>query len=105
MRLRFRLLALILGSALILSPAVAQETIKIKVVERYTLAAEQIYHRSPARDNPTHQLTLTLVYFTGSDWPRETMEEAVRNVAEILEQCGLLLRQVELVRVDAPQRY
>jgi len=99
------LLALILGSALILSPAVAQETIKIKVVERYTLAAEQIYHRSPARDNPTHQLTLTLVYFTGSDWPRETMEEAVRNVAEILEQCGLLLRQVELVRVDAPQRY
>lgn len=105
MRLRFRLLALILGSALILSLANAQETIKIKVAERYTLAAEQIYHRGPARDNATHQLTLTLVYFTGSDWPRDAVVEAARHVAEILEPCGLLLRQVELVRVDAPQDY
>jgi hypothetical protein len=105
MRLSFNLLALIFGTALILSPAVAQETIKIKVAERYTLAAEQIYPRGPARNDATHQLTLTLVYFTGSGWPRDAMEEAVRNVAEILEQCGLLLRQVELVRVDAPQRY
>lgn len=105
MRLSFNLLALIFGTALILSPAVAQETIKIKVAERYILAADQVYRRGPARDDATHQLTLTLVYFTGSDWPRDAMVGATRHVAEILEQCGLLLRQVEFVRVDAPQRY
>jgi hypothetical protein len=105
MKLRFRMFALIFGSALILSPAVAQETIKIKVAERYTLATKQIYPRAPARNNATHQLALTLVYFTGSDWPRDAMVGAARRVAGILEPCGLLLRQVELVRVDAPQRY
>jgi hypothetical protein len=105
MRLNFNLLALIFGSALILSPAVAQETIKIKVAERYTLAADEFSFRGSERNNATHQLTLTLVYFTGSDWPRDTMVGATRHVAEILEQCGLQLRQVELVRVDALQRY
>ena len=96
---------MIAGTALTFSLAEAQETIKIKVAERYTLAADQVYRRGPAPHNATHQLTLTLVYFTGSDWPRDAMVGAARNVAEILEQCGMLLRQVELVRVDAPQRY
>ena len=105
MRLRFRLSALIFGIVLTFSPANAQEPIQIKVAERYTLAADQVYRHDPARHNATHQLTLTLVYFTGSDWPRNAMVEAARKVAEILERCGMLLRQVELVRVDAPRRY
>ena len=105
MRLRFRLSALIFGIVLTFSLGNAQEPIQIKVAERYTLAADQVYRHDPARHNATHQLTLTLVYFTGSDWPRNAMVEAARKVAEILERCGMLLRQVELVRVDAPRRY
>ncbi|MEX2164440.1 MAG: hypothetical protein WD823_09380 [Sulfuricaulis sp.] len=105
MRLRFRLSALIFGIVLTFSPANAQEPIQIKVADRYTLAADQVYRHDPARHDATHQLTLTLVYFTGSDWPRNAMVEAARKVAEILERCGMLLWQVELVRVDAPRRY
>jgi len=105
MRLRLRLSALIFGIVLTFSLGNAQEPIQIKVAERYTLAADQVYRHDPARHNATHQLTLTLVYFTGSDWPRNAMVGAARKVAEILERCGMLLRQVEFVRVDAPRRY
>jgi hypothetical protein len=96
---------LIFGTALIFSLTDAQETIKIKVSERYTLAADQVYRRDRVPHNATHHLSLTLVYFTGSDWSRDAIVGAAGNAAEILEQCGMILRQVELVRVDAPQDY
>lgn len=99
------MLALIFGSALLFSPVNAQEKTKIKVSERYVLAADQVYRRGPALPNAAHQLTLTLVYFTGGDWSRDAIVGAARGAAEILEQCGMLVRQVELMRVDAPQRY
>ena len=95
----------ICGTVLIVSLANAQETAKIKVSERYALAADQIYRRGAAPHDATHQLTLTLVYFTRSNWSRDTIVRAAGSAAEILEQCGVLLRQVELVRVDAPQHY
>lgn len=106
MRLSIRLLARVIsGIALIFSLANAQETAKIKVSERYTLAADQIYRRNATPHDATHQLTLTLVYFTRSDWSRDAVVSAARSAAEILEQCGVLVRQVELVKVDAPRHY
>lgn len=106
MRLSIRLLArVIFGAVLISSLANAQETAKIKVSERYTLAADQIYRRNATPHDATHQLTLTLVYFTRGDWSRDAVVSAARSAAEILEQCGVLVRQVELVKVDAPRHY
>lgn len=106
MRLSIRLLAcVIFGTVLFFSLANAQETPKITVSERYTLAADQIYRRHTAPHDATHQLTLTLVYFSRSDWSRDTVVSAARRAAEILEQCGVHVRQVEVVKVDAPQHY
>lgn len=103
MERRFRLLALFLAIAPVLSLANAQETIKIS--ERSILTADQVYRRGPAPRNATHQLTLTLVYFTGGKWSRDAVVGVAGSAAEILQQCGVRLRQVEVVRVDAPQRY
>ena len=69
------------------------------------MAADQLYSRDSTRHIATHQLALTLVYFTGSDWSRDAILEAIRNTAKILEQCGTLLRHIELVRVDASEKY
>jgi hypothetical protein len=105
MGLRFRLSALIFGIVLTFSPANAQDTIKIKVSERYTLAADQIHRRDPARHDATHYLTLTGAYFTGTEWSPTAVVEAILHAAKVLEQCGLILQQIELVRIDAPSRY
>lgn len=105
MTLLIRLLALSLGAGLIFSPATAQETTKIKVAEKETLPARQVYGADSAARNSTHHLTLTLVYFTGGNWPRDAVVRTAGNAAKILEQCGVRLRQIEIVRVDAPQRY
>lgn len=106
MRLGFRTLACVIAAtALIAGLANAQEAIEIEASERYPLATDRVYRQDPARRHATHRLTLTLVYFTDSDWSRDAVVQAVGNAAEILEQCGMLLREVELVRVAAPRRY
>jgi hypothetical protein len=105
MRLSFRSPSLFFGIVLTFSLANAQDTTDIKVSERYTLTADQIYHRVAARRDATYYLTLTGVYLTGGEWSHSAMVEAFRHAAEILEQCGLILRQIELVRIDAPPRY
>lgn len=95
----------IAGAMLLTGLAHAQERIDIRVSERRALAADRIYPRHPALETTTHQLTLTLVYFSDGDWPIETIVGATRNVANILEQCGVRLTGAELVRVEAPRRY
>ena len=99
-----RLLILIFGAGLIFGPAGARER-TIEVSERYTLAGDQLYGRDAAPAEATHELALTLVYFTGGDWPHATILGAVRATAEILQPCGVRLRRIEVVRVEAPQRY
>jgi hypothetical protein len=102
----FRLLAnSLFATALIACVATAQEEAKIRVSERDILTFDRIDRRHTAHLDPTHQLMLTLVYFTGNDWPRTSIVKAARSAAEIFEQCGISLRHVELVRVDAPERY
>jgi hypothetical protein len=103
MTLPARLIAGLLGTWLTFAPVHAQEP-AIKVAERQTLSAAQVYRTGSALRNPAHKLTLTLVYFTGG-WPRNAVVRAAGSAAKLLEQCGVGLRQVELVRVDAPQRY
>ncbi len=75
------------------------------MAERELLPADRLPRRNSAPRNTTHQLTLTLVYFTGGAWSRDAVVTTAMNAAAILEQCGVRLRQVELVRVDAPTRY
>lgn len=103
MSLPVRLIAALLGALLTFTPPHAQET-AIKVVERQALSAAQVYRTDSALQHTTHQLTLTLVYFTGG-WPRNAVVRAAGSAAKLLEQCGVGLPQLELVRVDAPQRY
>ena len=92
-------------TALFSGPANAQETAKIEVSERYTLAADRIYPHGAAPRDATHQLTLTLVFFSGGDWSRDTVVSTARSAAEILNQCGVFVRQIQVAKVDAPQRY
>lgn len=103
MSLPVRLIAALLGALLTFTPPHAQEA-AIKVVERQTLSAAQVYRTDSAPRNAAHQLTLTVVYFIGG-WPRNAVVRAVGAAAKLLEQCGVGLRQVELVRVEAPPRY
>ncbi len=79
----------------------ARQATEIRVAERSTLP---VPGASPLL-REAHQLTLTLVYFTAGDWPRDAVVAAAVDAAQILGQCGVRLRQVELVRVDAPERY
>jgi hypothetical protein len=95
----------IAGVALFAGLAHGLEAIEIKVTERRALAADRIYHRVPAIGTTTHQLTLTLAYFTDGGWPLDTIIGATRDVAKILEQCGVYLSNAELVQVEAPRRY
>ena len=106
MRLSYRVITgMTAVTALFVGKAHGQEAIEIKVAERHSLAADSIYPRVPALNTTTHQLKLTLVYFTDGGWPRDTLVGATREVATILEQCGVRLSNVELVRVEAPRRY
>jgi hypothetical protein len=95
----------IAAAALFSGLARAQENIEIRVSERYRLGVDRIYVRAPAANTMTHQLTLTLVTFTGGDWPRDIIVEAMRNTAKILENCGVRLVDTELLQVEAPPRY
>jgi hypothetical protein len=47
---------------------------------------------------------LTLAYFD-SEWSRHTIVDATRGAARILTQCGVWLRRVDVVRIDAPSDY
>lgn len=101
-----RLLVLVLyGTALVLGSADAQETTKIKVVERTALPARQVYGSDLAPPAATHELTLTLVYFTDGIWSRNAMLAATRAALKILAQCDVRLRRAYIIRVDAPAPY
>ncbi len=99
------LAGMIAVAALFAGLAHGQEIIEIKVMEQRTLKADRIYPRVPAIETTTHQLTLTLVYFTDGGWPLDTIIGATRDAAKILEQCGVRLSDAELVRVEAPRRF
>lgn len=98
-----RLLLFALGTGLIAGPVNAPQAAEIEISERATLPGPQAQHRMPP--DAAYQLTLTLVYFTGGVWPRDAAVGAAREAAKILQQCGVVLRQLELVRVAAPPRY
>lgn len=102
----FRLLArTTLLAALTCGSAQAQPAAAIKVQERQTLASTQLHgHYTPPR-TATHELKLTLVYFPGSGWSRDTILAATGAAAQLLGQCGVRLAQAELMLVDAPQQY
>lgn len=85
--------------------AQAQPLAEIKVLERQALGASELrgHHASP--EASTHELKLTLVYFSGGSWPRDAILQAAGEAAGIISQCGVRLAQVELMRVDALQQY
>ena len=95
---------LILFYALAVCPARAQDSASIKIVARETLPAEQIYLGDPPHKT-TRELALTLVYFSGGDWPHETILGVVRGAGMLLAQCAILVPRIEFVRTDAPKRY
>lgn len=85
--------------------AQAQPAAEIKVMERQTLNAGDLraHYEPPAAS--THELKLTLVYFSWGSWQRDEILKATGAMAGLLGQCSVRLAQVELVRVDAPQQY
>ncbi|HEX9813038.1 MAG TPA: hypothetical protein VGA88_13255 [Burkholderiales bacterium] len=96
----------VLGSsclaALSVGPAVAQEDSTIRIVERFTLAAEQIAGTGAPAEN---RMALTLVYFNAGAWSLDAALDATRGAARLLKQCGVVAARLEAVRVDAPRKY
>jgi hypothetical protein len=80
-------------------PAQARDEALPTVLERREAPIEQ------SGDVQTHRLDLTLAYFREGGWTEETILSALRQSAGILGQCGLALATVELVQIDAPDRY
>ncbi len=103
---RFRLFArTALITALMVSGAHAQEAATIEVLERQIVSAAHLYGPAAPPRAATHELKLTLVYFSDSGWPREAILEATRSAAVILGQCGVALQEAQLVLIKAPERY
>ncbi len=105
MRPRLRYLAraalyAVLGCSVQMLPAA-----EIKVLERQMLDVSRLQGDGNRRDVPVHELKLTLVYFSGGNWPRDAILQATEEAAGILSQCGVRLSQIELMRVDAPQQF
>lgn len=110
LNLPYRISGLILAS-LILAPlagalaalaAQAQDAGSITVLDRHTVAFERADDDGRA---PSSELRLTLAYLDGSGWSADTILAAIAQSARILRQCGVSLRQAELVRISAPDRY
>ncbi|MFN7085663.1 MAG: hypothetical protein ACK4N4_03435 [Burkholderiales bacterium] len=85
--------------------AQTQPAAEIKVQERQILGASQLRGHHAPRGTSTHEITPTLVHFSGSGWPRDAILKAAGAAADILGQCGVRLAQAELMLVDAPQQY
>ena len=76
-----------------------------RVAERHTLLPERIYRSEHALATATHDLSLTVAYFTESPWTHSAVVRATRAALEILSQCRLSVRRLDVVRIDAPRRY
>jgi hypothetical protein len=77
---------------------------RFAVAERDALSVKQIYNHALPRRGPAYTFVLTLAYFD-SEWSRHTIVDATRGAARILTQCGVWLRRVDVVRIDAPSDY
>ena len=53
----------------------------------------------------TQRLRLTLAYFKDGGWTREEIVAATAQSAAILGQCGVALARIELVLIDAEERF
>lgn len=68
----------------------------------------RIEHRASLRDlapptTITHTLELRAVNL--GDWPEAGITPALRTAAQILEQCGIHITRVDLLRVTAPESH
>ncbi|MEK6594154.1 MAG: hypothetical protein AABZ67_13855 [Pseudomonadota bacterium] len=81
------------------------QTENINVLERRTFSYSQIYARGILPRSTTHELRLTLAYFAGSSWQQDALLDIAGRAAGILAQCGVLVSQIEIARIDAPQHY
>src|SRR5689334_8775793 len=77
--------------------AQAQEA--ITVLERREVPIE---HRM-APD--ARQLRLTFALLDGSGWTPETVLDAAKESFRLLDQCGVVVESLELVRIGAPARF
>lgn len=95
----------VLVAALACGGAQAQGAASIKVLQRQALAVAGFHEQHAPPRTASHELKLTLIYFSGSGWSRDAILEAVEETAGILSQCGVRLAQTELMLVDALQQY
>lgn len=105
MTYRLHRLAAALWLAVLCCCAQAQSAAEIKILERQALGAVALRGRDDPPAAPSHELRLTLVYFSGGSWPLDAVLNVTGTAADLLGQCGVRLAQAELMRVDAPQQY
>lgn len=84
-------------AALACLPALAQEP--ISVIERRAVAV------ASSAQGPALRLRLTLATLEDTGWDDDRIQDAAREAASILAQCGIALESAELVRIRAPERY
>jgi hypothetical protein len=83
----------------------ARNAATISVIERHPISAAEFYGQNGQPQTATHELALTLVYFSEGSWQRGAIMAALRVAAGILAQCRVVLQQAELLLVEAPARY
>lgn len=94
-----------LVAALAFSGAFAQDPAAIHVLGREPIGEAELYGQNGKPRLPTHELALTLVYFSEGSWQRGAITAALGAAAGILAQCRVVLQRAELVLVEAPARY
>ena len=99
--------AVVTIAAAILASAHARETTAetIRVIGRQTLTSAQIYARGAPPGTATHELRVTLAYFADGGWEHHVVLKASYHAAGILAQCGVVVTQIEIAQIMAPQRY
>jgi hypothetical protein len=96
---------IMLVATLAFGGAYAQNPAAIHEIGRESIGAAELYGQNGKPRMATHELALTLVYFSGGSWERGAIMAALGAAAEILAQCRVVLQRAELVRVEAPVRY
>jgi hypothetical protein len=81
------------------SCALAQESERISVLERRVIELDY------GSSTPGLRLRLTVAYLDAGGWTPGSIAAAANESARILGQCGVELKDIELLRIAAPRQF
>lgn len=82
--------------------SVAESANQIRILERTAVDADQSLSQSNYKEK---RLPLTLVRFRNGAWSLSLVRDVTRRAVMILQRCGIVAAPVEMVLVEAPEKY